>query len=202
MINFMALLGWSPKTDEEYFTLEELEKRFDIGQVNKAPAVFNIEKLNHYNQHYLRLKFKSETDKSIALNNWGVEELSDGELELLSRGGYNTLQEMAEAVLKIREVSELDPQMLVFKKSTIEDSKKGLDGALKALEQLDDWGSNNIQATLEQIVSENQLSNGDVFWPVRVALSGADKSPSPVELLLALGKDESLKRLNRAMELL
>jgi len=205
VINFMALLGWNPKTEEEYFTIAELEQRFELSQVNKAPAVFDIEKLNHYGEKYLKdqiSNLKMTSQNLEILKPWGIENLTESELELLGRGGYATLREMAEYILKLRQIPEFPAEMLVFKKSTIEDSKIGLSALSSQLSALENWTEDELQKQLETVVSQNSLSNGDVFWPVRVALSGEEKSPSPIELLLALGQEESMRRINRALELI
>lgn len=198
IINFMALLGWNPKTEEEYFTLSELEKRFDLEQVNKAPAVFDLGKLNHFNEHYLKTKI----DDPKMLSSWKIENLTTGEMELLKRGGFASMKEMAEYITKLRQTPVYDKQILTFKKSTPETTKLGIESALTNLKDLQSWDEMTTQGALSQTVQDKSLSNGDVFWPVRVALSGEEKSPSPVELLVALGKDESLKRIEKAIELL
>ncbi|MFH1854926.1 MAG: glutamate--tRNA ligase [bacterium] len=198
LVNFMALLGWNPKTNEEFFPLKELAGKFDLEQVNKAPAVFDINKLDHFNQYYLKLK----TNNSNVLKSWGLDEVSASELELIGRGGFKTLQEMADYIKKLRKEPEYQGELLIFKKSDKQKTKQGLEKASEELQKLNDWSEEKLQTTLEQVVSENNLTNGDVFWPVRVALSGEEKSPSPVELLLALDKDKSLKRINEALKLI
>lgn len=202
LINFMVLLGWNPKTEEEFFTLKELEERFDISQVNKAPAVFDINKLNHFNEYYIELRMKNEELRMDFLLEWGVQELSHGESELLGRGGFANFQEMAEYIKALRQTPQFDKAILIFKKSTPEATKKGLVAAIEVLESVSDWREENIQSVLQEAVVENSLSNGDIFWPVRVALSGEEKSPSPTELLITLGKEESLNRIRKALELL
>jgi glutamyl-tRNA synthetase len=201
LINFMVLLGWNPKTEEEFFTLSDLEKKFDISQVNKAAAVFDINKLNHFNSYYLQKKSPGELKKALA--DFETADLKNAEAELLGRGGYSTLKEMSEYIVKLRQTPEYPKEMLVFKKSTPEATQKGLKAALETLQKVGDadWNLESLQKALADAVSEQNLSNGDVFWPVRVALSGAEKSPSPVELLLALGKEESIKRIESVSNL-
>jgi glutamyl-tRNA synthetase len=94
--------------------------------------------------------------------------------------------------------------LLVFKKGTKEDAKKGLAAAREALLSAD-WtgaGTKEFEDILKRVVEKNTLSNGDVFWPIRVALSGLDKSPSPAELLWIFGQEESLKRIDKALEVI
>lgn len=209
LVNFMALLGWNPKSEQELFSLADLTKVFKIENLNKAAAVFDIEKLNWINQHYIKeqiAKLKMTEQKSKILKQFGIEQLSSGEIELIGRGGYKTLQEAAEEIKQLRQIPEYRPSLLVFKKSNKADSLVGLKKALAKLQGVRDdkpglgsWSEDSLQKTLSLVVEEEKLTNGDLFWPVRVALSGQEKSASPVELLLALGKEESLKRIERAI---
>lgn len=201
LVNFIAFLGWNPKTEKEIYTLQELINEFKIENLHKAPAIFNKEKLDDINEKYLKEEVKSQKSKvNKLLLEFGIKELSEGEVQLLSRGGYKTLKEMAEEIIRLRKGSEFEGKLLIFKKSNKETTLKGLDIAEDELEliPLSDWKQEEIQIRLSLAVTKNDLTNGDIFWPVRVALSGEEKSPSPVELLLALGKEESLKRIKRA----
>lgn len=202
IINFMALLGWNPKDEREEFSLSDLEKEFKIENVNKAPAVFDIEKLNNINSQKIKdqiSKIKMTDQKSKYLESFGISELNDGELDLIGRGGYKSLLEVAEYIKKLRVGVEYDASMLVFRKSDKERALEGLQNAKSKMQNAETWENGTIQKVLEEVVKENELSNGDVFWPVRVALSGEEKSPSPVELSVTLGKEETLKRLTVAL---
>lgn len=196
LINFMVFLGWNPKDDsQQNFTLETLGGIFDLKNVNRAPAVFDIGKLNHFNEFYLKCKTPKQLQELI--NDFGIADLSIQEGELLERGGFKTLIEMAEYIVGLRKTPEYPKELLVFKKSSPEATQKGLKATAEKLEKIDEanWNFENLQKALAEVVAEQNLSNGDVFWPVRVALSGAEKSPSPVELLVALGKEEGIKRI-------
>lgn len=205
LVNFMALLGWNPKDDREIFSLDDLIKEFDLKNVNKSGAIFDIEKLNWMNGEYIKMQISNikMTDQNAKmLKEWGVEELSQGELQLIGRGGFKTLKEAAGYIIELRKEPEYNASLLIFKKSDRENTLKGLELAKKKIEAIPDqqYSNETIEQSLAEAVSEGQLSNGDVFWPLRVALSGAEKSPSPVELLLALGKDESIKRIHQGIE--
>jgi len=202
IVNFLAFLGWNPKDERELFSLEELEKEFKIENINKAPAIFDIEKLNDINEKYIRIRYQELGLKGLKkeLLDFGVKDLTEGEVALIGRGGYKTLKEAAEYILVLRKEPEYDGKMLVFKKSTKPNTIKGLESVLEELEKIGEWNSQEIQMELGLVVTRNNLTNGDVFWPVRVALSGEEKSPSPVELAIALGKEESLKRIKRAIK--
>ncbi len=208
IINFLVLQGWNLKDNREYFSLEELEKEFNLDNVNKASAIFDIDKLNSINEYYLKLqtdKIKTQNDSELIsnyLSDFGVSNLAEGEFEIIARGGFKTFREMAVFVLELRKEPEYDGAMLVFKKSTKENTIQAIKLVSEKLVSVEDWNSDKLQEALSLVVSENGLTNGDVFWPVRVAMSGKEKSPSPVELLVALGKKMSLDRLERARRLI
>lgn len=199
LVNFLTFLGWNPKDDtQRYFDLKTLEKSFNIDNVNKAPAVFDIAKLNDYNEFYLKQVEPKELKNLLA--DFGVNNLSVEEAELLKRGGYITLTDAAGEILRLRKEPEYDGKLLIFKKSTKVNTLKGLELALEELLNLESWDVQELQMKLGLVVSRKELTNGDVFWPIRVALSGEEKSPSPVELLVALGKEESVKRIKKAIK--
>jgi glutamyl-tRNA synthetase len=203
VVNFIALMGWNPKDERELFSLSELEKEFKLENVNKAPAVFNIEKLNDIDEKYIRenVKTNSENIKTL-IEDFGINDITQGEMELIGRGGYITLKDAADYILKLRKKPEYDSSLLVFKKSSKDTTIKGVEAVSSKLSAVSLWTAENLQTALESVVSANNLTNGDVFWPVRMALSGEEKSPSPVELAVALGKEESLKRIEKALELI
>lgn len=198
LVNFIAFLGWNPKDEREIFSADELINEFSLEKVNKSPAIFDIEKLNSINQHYLRTE--ELKDLRTLVEKYGVENLTDGEIELIGRGGYKTLKEAADYILKLRETPDYETSLLIFKKSDKEKTIGGLNGALGEIKGVENWEADNLQKVLEKVVAENGLTNGDVFWPVRVALSGEEKSPSPVELAVAIGKDKTVDRIREAID--
>jgi len=204
IINFLALQGWNPKDNREFFTLSELISEFKIENINKSPAVFDLDKLNSINEYYIIEQSKTQNSKFKSLIQNFISDITDQELELIGRGGYKTLKEFAEYIQKLRKEPVYKPEILIFKKSTKEATAKGLEEAINKIQDIskEQYNDTTIQQLLTEVVSEHNLTNGDVFWPVRVALSGEERSPSPVELALALGKDETLKRIRKAIELL
>lgn len=201
--NFMVLLGWNPKTDQEFFSLDELERTFDLSQVNKAAAVFNVEKLDFFNHHYLMEKPADELVK--LLDRDVVSKLPQRSREKiidLAKDRMITLGDFEKVVGFLLVSPKIDPKLLVFKKSTPDITKTALAKTVEELENLQNWTSDEIKTILEQVVTSGKFSNGDVFWPVRYAISGEEKSPPPEEIAEVLGKEESLKRLNKAIELL
>ena len=200
LINFMVLLGWNPKTNEEFFTLDELEKKFDIKQVNHAAAIFDIQKLNHFNRHYIQKKPASEL--IALLDPKIVSKLRRQSLEKaveLAQQRMTTLNDFGETISYLISEPKIDHQKLVFKKSTAANTKKALEIAAATLKEITKWEKSEILTTLQKIVSQNELSNGDVFWSVRFALSGLEKSPPPEEIAEVLGKEETIKRIKIAL---
>lgn len=203
LINFMVLLGWNPKTDEEFFTLDQLEERFKIEQVNKAGAVFDIKKLNHFNQYYLR---KMPAEEIIPLlDQQEIKLLPEGSLVdivSLARERMTVLSDFKDQIGFLIKKLDLDKSKLVFRKSTAESTVNALLLVIKEFDSIENWVETAIKTKLEEIVNNNGLSNGDVFWPVRYALSGEEKSPPPEEIATILGKQETISRIKKAVALL
>jgi len=208
LVNFIALIGWSPKNDREFFSLAKLEKEFDIVKVNKAGGIFDREKLNHFNHRYIQnLKVHELLD--LIINNQEkkllITEIDKCFLERI-------ISIVQERMVRLSDFEELakpfitqikyDKNLLVFKKSTEKLTLAGLRLALDKLSELsdNDWEKiENLNDALLQTVSIGEFTNGDVFWPIRVALSGLEKSPSPTQMLWVLGKNESISRINLAI---
>ncbi len=202
IINYVALLGWHPQGDKEIFSLKDLIKEFSLERVQKAGAIFDINKLNWFNSHYIKQLPEKELFKRCAefLPNIDKDKL----LKILKveKERLNNLSEIGEKIKMFLEMPEYDLAILIFKKSTRETTAKGLQSALSALENIknDDWQKVNLYQVMSKVVGDNNLTNGDVFWPVRVAVSGQAKSPSPEEIMEALDKDESLNRIKIAIK--
>jgi len=204
MLNFLALLGWNDGTTQELFTRDELIKKFDLKRVGKSPAVFDIERLDWINGEKIReMKI---TDLMKEVEKFNPDFLKGKENKLLERA-LTVMQTRMVTLKNFTENSDYffkdidyDAKMLIFGKSTHDASLKGLKGVLKALEGVKDIDSADAASDLmKSVVDSESLSNGDVFWPVRAALSGQEKSPSPNEIMWALGKDESMKRIRLAI---
>jgi len=210
MINFMVLLGWNPKNDQELFgsddpesLWDELFEKFDLNQVNKAPAVFDLEKLNYFNRHYLQL-----TPAADIIDVLDQETLAkipqDRKLKAveLAKDRMTVLSDFKEKVSFLIDEPILDKNLIVFRKSDAATTKKALELVTKSLLELSAWEKDAIKAELEKIFAQNNLSPGDVFWPVRYSLSGLEKSPPPEEIAEVLGKEQTLSRISKAVELL
>ncbi|PIZ95910.1 MAG: glutamate--tRNA ligase [Candidatus Magasanikbacteria bacterium CG_4_10_14_0_2_um_filter_33_14] len=204
-VNFIAFLGWNPGDDREFFTLEELEKEFDFDKVGKAPAVFNIEKLNWYNKQYIMKMSKEELAKRCGSffqeKNVDISKFDLAQVVGLEQGRANTLLEIVENTSFIFSLSEYDSTMLVWKKSDREKTKANLEKTIEFLENLTgEWNRENLETTILNWIKEQELGNGDVLWPMRVALSGLRNSPGPLEIASVLGKTETLNRMQQAVD--
>jgi len=112
------------------------------------------------------------------------------------------MEEMAVSTLYIYKKPEINAALLVFKKSSARSTKLGLEKVLEILSDLNDWTIENIKKCLKDCIDKHELTAGDVYWPMRVALSGLEKSPSPEEIAAVLGKEETMERIKNALELL
>lgn len=208
LVNYISLLGWNPKDNREFFNLQELIKEFEITKVNKAGGIFDLDKLDYFNKYYLHNKTVDEvydlimqnpppmTKKEIILNKRIITVIKERMVKL------NDFEELVKPFVPNKKYS---PDLLIFKKSTKQSTLKGLSLIAYRLSQISelDWESiEKLNQNLLDVVEENNLTNGDVFWPVRVALSGLEKSPSPIEMLWVLGKKESLIRLQKGIKIL
>jgi len=205
MINFLVQMGWSSASGKEIFTLKELVKEFSLSRIQKAGAVFDVKYLEHFNGHYLREKPLVEYLK-LSEPFLPKTYLKD---KVYLKKALKTVQERARKLSDIKELIDFyfkEPKpvksKIVFRKSSLMDTRKGLVRSIEALKKMKSWSEKPIQKTLEKVVSDENLSNGDVFWPIRYILSGADASPSPVELLDVLGQKESLKRLEKGLKMI
>ncbi|EKD64084.1 MAG: hypothetical protein ACD_51C00073G0001 [uncultured bacterium] len=213
IINFIALLGWNPGTTDEFFTLEELIEKFSIDRVQKAGAVFNLEKLNWLNGHYIRQKSPEELAKLITptLPDWYKNSPYKDEKYLLKaikiiQTRLETLTQSAE-MLKFFFVTDVEfrRDLLLSEKMKVDAAiaKLALEESLKALESLpesDFETEEKIKAVLTEVIQKNNLKNGQVLWPIRVALTGEQYSPGTFEVIIGLGKEISLKRIREYLD--
>lgn len=205
IINYIALLGWNPKDDREFFTLNDLKKVFSIKGLQKSPAIFDQTKLDWLNsQHLMKL---SEGDfHKMALKFYPERIKERFDLEYLSNilhKRVNSLGEIPEMTDFLLELPEYSSDLFINKKmkSTLDLSKKAISGMIPVLEKLKEWNEENVKTAMFDFVKTLGSKTGQVLWPVRVALSGKEFTPGgAVEIAVILGKKESLKRLRFALE--
>lgn len=209
LVNFVAFLGWNPGDDREIFSLEELIKEFQVNKIGHAGAVFNLEKLNWYNKEYLKKKDNLELVelmkpffKEVGIH---TEEKTAEWLSKtinLEKERATTLFELAENLKFVFALPEYTGDNLVWKKSNAEEAKNILSETKEFLSGVgeNEWSKDNLFAKVGEWIKEKGYNNGQVLWPLRVALSGQENSPGPFEIAEVLGKTESLERINIALE--
>jgi len=204
-INFLSLLGWNPGTEQEIFSMKELIEAFDLKQIQKGGAIFNQEKLNWFNKHYIKEmdndlfmhifsekipNFKvtgEQMSKIIPIVKDRIETLSD----------INKMYEEGE-LSYFESMPEYETDLLKWKKTeTISETKEYLKEVHNLLSSVSDFTKESIKEAIWKFAEEK--GKGDVLWPFRVALSGKEKSPDPIELSYILEKEETLKRIENAI---
>lgn len=208
IVNYIALLGWSPSGTQEIFSLKELEENFDMAGLSKSPAIFDIKKLTWMNSEYLKAM---DFDKYYALAEPKLKEaLGDTNLDLkkiaaLLQKRLETLNDIPGLVEFFKTLPEYGTELYTHKKMKTNDeiALSSLEAALPVLENLADWNTTSIHDALMALVGELGIKNGQLLWPVRTALSGEPTSPGgAMELADILGKEESLRRIRKGIELL
>ncbi len=208
IVNYIALLGWSPSVNQEIFTMDELIEQFSIKGLSKSPAIFDIEKLTWMNGEYIK---KMEPDKFY---DWAECELKAAvkrsDIDLRRVAGYvqsriGTSKDIAPMVDFIDALPQYSTDLYVHKKmkTTKEMCLEHLKRVLPVLESLEDWTNDGIYSAMLSLIQEMGIKNGQMFWPVRTALSGEPTSPCGAsELAELLGKEDSLARIRRGIEML
>lgn len=210
MVNFLALLGWNPKTSDEVFTLDELVQRFRLEGIQKAGAIFDLKKLDWLQREHLQRLSPAELRERVQpfLATADVAFPDEGMLERAlelwrERGG--TLAGVPDAVRFFVQLPALVATDIPWKETTSAQAQASLTFVSEFLEQLpsDSW---RVRQTIpEALLAEIQRTGqdrGTVLWPVRYALSGLKESPGPGEIAWVLGKEETLRRLRHAASLL
>ncbi|MEK7197908.1 MAG: glutamate--tRNA ligase [Patescibacteria group bacterium] len=211
LINFLALLGWNPGTEKEIFNLEELIKEFDLNKIQKSGAVFNTLKLDWFNGYYIRqMPLNELTQKVIPfLKRDGLisGDFSDWEyikkIVSLEQPRLKKLNEIGEKGAYFFKSPEYQPELLVWRDMLFKDIVFSLDVSFKTLSLIDenDFNRENLE---ENLIKESERAKnkdkGRLLWPLRVAITGLEKSPGPFEILEILGKKESLKRIEHAIK--
>lgn len=207
MANFIALLGWNPDSDRELFTLSELGKEFDVTRIHNAGAVFNIQKLDWFNAQYIK-RTPDEELAELCLPYLIEAKLTDENIDKqwlkkiigLEKERIKKLSDIAQLIDFFFVLPDYPPELLVWNKSDKAKILAGLKASLKELNELpdDQFNISDIKNALSRVAS--LFSNGEVYWPARVALSGKAASLGPLEIAGALGKEKTLKRLERAVK--
>ena len=205
VVNFVALLGWSPENDNEIFSLEELVKEFDYHRISKSPAVFDITKLKWMNGEYMKAM---DFDRFYEMAEPYLKEYIKGDYDLkkiaqMVKTRIEIFPDIKEHVDFFDAVPDYDTSMYIHKKmkTNEESSLSVLKELLPVLEAHNDYSNDALYALLSGFASEHGYKNGYVLWPVRTAVSGKQMTPGgATELIEILGKEESIKRIKAAIE--
>ncbi|MEI8096926.1 MAG: glutamate--tRNA ligase [Candidatus Moraniibacteriota bacterium] len=217
IINFVALLGWNPGdgNTQEIFTLDELVEKFDLSQVHKAGAVFDLKKLDWMNAEYIKkLSLDDLYDCGLPFletkeffKTWTDNQSEGQKKEFVKR----VLRIEQDRLTKLSDIGDNNPffftndisydtALLNWKQNTAEATKEALKNALETLSSLSDADWENKELVEKILMDKAGDKKGDFLWPLRVALTGVDRSPSPFDVAWVLGKEKSLERINLALQ--
>lgn len=205
VVNFVALLGWSPADTQEIFSLEGLVEAFDYHRMNKSPAVFDTVKLKWMNGEYLKAM---DFDTFYEMAEPYLKECITKDYDLKKIAGLiktriEIFPDIREQVDFFQELLEYDISMYTHKKmkTNAETSLEVLTELLPLLEKQEDYSNDALFETLKSYVAEKGCKNGYVMWPVRTAVSGKQNTPGgATEIMEIIGKEESLRRIRIAIE--
>ena len=204
IVNYVALLGWNPGDEREFFLMDDLIDAFDMDRINKANAAFSLEKLRWLNGEHIR-SLSPEAFHKIALPYYPRElaELDLDKISQLIQVRTETLTDIPGLVGFLANLPEYSAELFANQKSksTLETSRLVLENALPLLENLETWSNESLFELLKTFSQEQGLKVGTVMWPIRTALSGQETSPGgATELAALLGKPESLRRLGQGLK--
>ena len=204
VINYVALLGWSPRGEQEIFSMDELKEVFEMSGISKSPAIFDIEKLKYFNSEYIRAmspeKFAEVAEPYIrqAVKN---EKYDAAAIAALLQQRTEVLTDIPEKLDFFDELPEYGTELFVHKKSKSDEasSREVLDRMLPIFEGIENWDDESILAAMTGLAGSMEVKNAKVMWPVRIAVAGKAVTPGgAVEICRILGKEETLRRLHIA----
>lgn len=206
VINYVTLLGWSPRGEQEIFSLDELVDCFDISGISKSPAIFDIEKLKYFNSEYIRAMspedFARVAEPYIrqAVKN---EAYDAAAIAALLQQRTEILTDIPEKLDFFDALPDYDAELFVHKKSKSDkdSSKAMLEQIIPLLEALGRWDDESILNTMVALAEKLEVKNAKVMWPVRIAAAGKAVTPGgAVEICRILGREETLRRLRIGLE--
>ncbi len=206
LINYLALVGWSPGNDREFFTMDELVDAFSVEGLSKSPAIFDIEKLTWFNAAYIR-KLTPEAylekaapwfDKALAGTGMDYKRLAE-----LMQSRTEVFNQIPDMVAFLKEMPAYDASLYDNKKmkTSAETAPDALRFAREVLIGILDWTEPAIHDALMTAIAASGQKNGAILWPLRIALSGQQSTPGgAVEIAYLLGREETMRRLEAALQ--
>ncbi len=204
ILNYIALLGWNPGTDQEIFSLGELKQAFTAERLNKSPAIFDIAKLTWMNGCYIRALPFAEFHK-LAQPFYAqtlTRSVNEEELSRVLQSRIEVLNDIPAQIDFVEKVLDFSPELYTNKKmkSDAEVAKQALAYAIETLEKQTNWSNEALFETLKTLAQDKGLKNGQILYPIRIALSGKETTPGgATEIAVILGKEETLHRLKEAL---
>ena len=207
VVNFIALLGWSPDSDREIFSLEELVEQFDYHRMGRSPSVFDYTKLRWMNGEYLKAMdpdvFYAQAEpwlKKAITKDLDLRKISE-----MVRTRIEIWPDIPDMVSFVEELPEYDTELYRHKKmkTNPETALTVLQEVLPVLEKQEVWTNDELFNSLKAFIQEKGYKNGYVLWPVRIAVSGRSVTPAgATEILEILGKEESIARIRKSIDML
>ncbi len=207
IVNYVALLGWNPGDEREFFTLSELCRAFGVEGMSKSPAIFDVQKLTWMNAEYVR-RLSPDAFTRYAMPYYekaGVQNMDASVLCRILQPRTEVFSQIPDMVDFLAALPDYDAELFTNKKSKTDPAvaKSVLEMVIPALTALKDWDETLLHDTLIGMAEQNGMKNGTLLWPVRIALAGKAVTPGgAIEILLLLGREESLKRLEKGLSLL
>ena len=200
VVNFVALLGWSPDDNEEIMSLQDLIRKFDYTRISKSPAVFDMTKLRWMNGEYIKaMDFDKYYERALPFIEETIKKPLDFKhIATMVKTRIEIFPDIPDMISFFEEVPEYENDLYVNKKSktNLENSLELLKDVLPLLKAQEDYSNDALFALLSEYGKEKELKTGFVMWPIRIALSGRQMTPAgATEIMEVLGKEESLKRL-------
>lgn len=223
LLNFIVLLGWNPGGDQELFTLHELEEEFDIGHVNKSGSIFDVQKLNWFNGYYIRHSDVAHITNLAIPYFIDAGYIKSGNEDFRASDGRILAHTDIERIVSIertrmRKLSEItintsfyfhdplnySPELLQWKQASPGQIVGNLTFSLNCFQDISNasWNPTSIESCFKKVITDAGMSNGEILWPLRIALSGLKASPSPFEIAWVLGREITMRRINYARSLL
>lgn len=210
LINFTMLLGWHPKEDIEILNNNEIEKKFNLKNIKTSSSIFDIDKLDFFNNHYIKKLSVEELTKLCTpyLKNKNNPLTQDNEY---IKNIIKIEQERLRKISDIKEMTELfftenikyDKELLIWKTMDKDNVRRNLDKILNLIQtvKVNNWTKEKLEDIVINYIKNNNEKVGEFLWPMRVSLTGQKNSPSPFEVAFCLGKDRSIKRITDAINL-
>ncbi|MBR2054390.1 MAG: glutamate--tRNA ligase [Clostridia bacterium] len=205
LINYLALVGWNPGDDREFFTMDELIDAFDVKRLNTSPGIFDVTKLTWMNAQYIaKMDFDAYLematpwfDKVLAGKGMDYKRLAE-----LMQSRTEVFNRIPEMIQFLAEMPEFSDELYFHKKMKCDATvaKENLRLVLPVMEAIDDWNEQNIHDIVMAAIQDSGKKNGAVLWPLRIAISGQANTPGGAfEIAYLLGKDETIRRMKDSL---